>query len=189
MSSGNGDKAARLREAADQLLKAAYEDDPVVKSITSHMESINTQLTSFRSELKSIQTELVKLNGTIGEQSKDKSIQDELKKQTNMLTDQSKARRLEWALANCKVNSFRYFSKGEWQDKDCAEFVQLCLFAFREGTGYYITDRSMRQYRKDKEDGEFEKQFRDKLVKQLHQLLGVKPRVAEAEHGYAIYYS
>jgi hypothetical protein len=71
--------------------------------------------------------------------------------------------------------------------------VKSILMSFRRGDGRYITGRSIdidyHYYSDAKKIEDGEKQFRDKLSQQIHDLLGVKPRVAVADNGYAIYYS
>ena len=68
---------------------------------------------------------------------------------------------------------------------------QSCCPSVR-GLGVTITNRNLIQqsyrYGKDKvEDGE--KQFREALESQIHELIGQNPRIAVADSGYAIYYS
>ena len=97
--------------------------------------------------------------------------------------------KLQWAIENSGLNSFHFYVKDSYNRVESTSFAKTILLSFRKGTGHYITNRSMKEYNRygnDTEEGE--KQFRDTLSTQIHELLGQKPRIAVADNGYAIYY-
>lgn len=161
----------KLREAADQLVKAALEDATITKPLTSFKESVEAKFDAHGREIDFVKEELKKMNAELIQQSQD--------------------RRLEWAISNCAINSFKFYtSVNQVNPIDSTDLARQALFAFRTGKGQYITDGSMikRSYNQvENENGE--KLFRDNMVKQIHQLMGRPPRLAKAEQGYAIYYS
>lgn len=103
---------------------------------------------------------------------------------------QAKDQKLQWAISNIGLNSFQFYAKDSYQKVESASFVKTILFSFRKGTGHYITNRSMTGYNAyGNKPEEGEKQFRDALSTQIHELTGQQPRIAVADSGYAIYYS
>ncbi len=92
----------------------------------------------------------------------------------------------------CRNQLVQVLKDNEYSGVESTGFVKTVLLSFRKGTGHYVTNRSLipdcYRYGKDKvEDGE--KQFREALTSQIHELIGQKPRIAVADSGYAIYYS
>ena len=62
------------------------------------------------------------------------------------------------------------------------------------GFGFWISGQSMEDYHYSKSEStiqESEKQFREALIEQIHELTGVKPRIKweQDEKSYIIYYS
>ena len=106
---------------------------------------------------------------------------------------QVKNQKLEWAIMNANLGSFKYFQKDNSEHAiDSTVFVKTVLLSFRRGVGQYITNRSMERYHfhADKTPIDAgEQRFRDALVSQVHDLVGSRPRVALAGNGYAIYFS
>ena len=165
------EKITKLREAADELVKAAVDEATLTKPLTLFKESVEGK---FDAQSKSID-----------------SLKEELKRMNAELVQQSQDRRLEWAISNCSVNSFKYYtSTNQTNPLDSADLARQALFAFRTGKGQYITDGStIRKSYNAVENENGEKQFRDNMVKQIHQLMGRPPRLAMADQGYALYYS
>jgi hypothetical protein len=102
---------------------------------------------------------------------------------------QTKNQKLQWAIENSGLNSFHFYVKDNYNRVESTSFAKKILLSFRKGTGHSIANRSMKEYtRHGKDTEEGEKQFRDALSTQIHELLGQKPLIAVADKEYTIYY-
>ena len=171
----------KMREAADQLVKVALDEATITKPIISLREGLDSGFKSQNNVLVSIMEEVANMKSIVQSFETLKSGVGDLKAQLILL---SKQRSVEWALSNCSLNSFDYYTK-DGQTCKSSEIARLCLLAFRIEFGRYINDGFMDRYNKNDET---QKQFREKLQEQLHELLGKKPRIAKAEHGWCVYY-
>jgi hypothetical protein len=181
--------ASKLANAAEELIKAACSHvESTSLSVGRETVELLNKLTigssSIEKSMESLKQEIVKLNEKSVE-----SLKQEIVKLNEEIAIQTKNQKLEWAISNTGVNSFEYYQKnGSYNSISSANFVKFVLLSFRRGVGHYITDRSMTRYDYGTNE-EGEKQFRDKLSNQIHELLGHKPRISLAKDGYVIYYS
>ena len=112
------------------------------------------------------------------------NLKEEVVGLNSAIARQEKNQKLQWAITNAGLNSFEFYMKDKLIES--TSFVVAILLSFRKGTGHYITNRRLK-YSGNLEDDE--KQFRDALSTQIHDLLSQKPPIAVAENGHAIYYS
>ena len=171
--------SSKLAIAAEELIKAACSHvettsltlgKETVEGLKSLKTSVDSKMNTLDQSISNLKEEVVKLNSAISIQAKDQ--------------------KLQWAISNAGLNSFEYYGKDtNYKQVESSSFVKTILFSFRKGMGFYVTDRSMAQYSYGRDVEEGEKQFRDALSKQIHELIGQKPRIALADDGYAIYYS
>jgi hypothetical protein len=100
---------------------------------------------------------------------------------------QAKTNALHLAIQNCVYNSFQY--RIETDTKSSEDLVRRILFSFQQDHGYTIPRNAGIEYNADDKSRQ---EFRDKLVNQLYQLTGVKPRIvfqATTSQTYVVYYS
>ena len=152
------------RETVEGLKKLSIGSSSIEKSLESLSTLVDSKLNALNQSISNLDRAVVKLNSVISNQEKDQ--------------------KLQWAISNAGLNSFKYYAKDTYSRIESTNFVKTILFSFRKGTGHYITNCSMTDY---SEEGET--QFREALCTQIHELIGQKPRIAIAELGYAIYYS
>jgi len=185
-----------LRDAADQPARADSDDATITMPIGVFKESVDWKIKATNKEFNSPKEELVMIASRLETLRSVMAFQIELlaseltKIRLESIT-QDKERRIEWAISNCGLKSFKFFTKdGGWQDIDSKYLIQEILFSFRRGHGRYIRGMSSTRYNNNAGDThKGEEQFRVKLKDQLAHLLGKEPRVAKEEQGYAIYYS
>lgn len=157
------------KETVEGLKKLSIGSSSIEKSVESLKTSIDSKLNTLNQSISNLKEEVVGLNSAIAVQTKNQ--------------------KLQWAIENSGLNSFHFYVKDSYNRVESTSFTKAILLSFRKGTGHYITNRSMKEYNRygnDTEEGE--KQFRDALSTQIHELLGQKPRIAVADNGYAIYY-
>lgn len=157
--------ASKVVSAAEALIKAAW-NHVEATSLSLGKETVEC-LNQLSNEIKDLKGQMVKMNDEI-----------------------LKTQRLEWAITNSDLGSFKYYDKDDYNPQDSSDFVKDILLAFRRGIGHYINDRSVDPYYvrdNDAEAGEYN--FREKLKKQIHELIGKEPLIVEEEDGYLIYYS
>jgi hypothetical protein len=99
---------------------------------------------------------------------------------------EAKNHKLEWAIANSSINSFKY-ATGVGADGtkcvvDSTQLAKSVLLAFRRGSGVCISNCG------NTLDGS-EQEFLKALVLQIQELLGHEPRLARKDAGHFIYYS
>lgn len=205
-TSTGGRDSSQLAIAAEELIKAActHVDSTSIALGKETVDSLKELSAGSAAMKASVDAKLNTLNQSIS------SLKDEIVKQNAItvlqisalktaIDVQTKDQKIQWAFSNAEFNSFNYYEKPATGYHGCdtrtvssSNFVKLTLLTFKQGDGRYIINRSMSQYgpyteAKTIEEGE--KQFRDKLSQQIHDLLGHKPRISVADNGYAIYYS
>jgi alanyl-tRNA synthetase len=187
----------KLKEAAEQLVKAACEDvrsgmdaktlndgilklkegenslESLEKQVKTNKESSDTKLNTIAQDLRNLKQEMEQGNNSM-----------------------KKSQLLAAAIQNCQYNSFRYYVEGV--PKESLDLVRTILFTFQQDDGRYLpvnaalTIQYSRAHNSSNEDlkakMESQKAFRDTLYNQIHELLGVKPRV-DSNGRDAIYYS
>ena len=123
---------------------------------------------------------------------------------------------MEWAFTHADIESFGYFepimvfsnqySSDIYQPQNSAKIVKEVLLSFRKGESHLIDGFATRQYFRvsrvlihpnyNQESTRFpeevmvpaELDFRNKLQKQLHTLIGVMPRIDLLDGKHLIYY-
>ncbi len=187
------DTITNLRDAADQLVRAALDDATITKPLGELKESLEGKLSEVNKEIKSLKGELVTIASRIETLRIEmrETLVSEWAKFSSKSTEQDKQRRIEWAMSNCGLKSFKFFTEeSRWNQVDSKDLIQDILLWFRRGSGRYIRGMSATEYSGNSgKDEKGEEQFRVKLKDQLAHLLGKEPRVAKEEQGYAIYYS
>jgi hypothetical protein len=180
--------SSKLAKAAEELLKVACSQVEVetlasaretvgeLKEIAANGTSLNQLISSLKDDISGSENSVKQIIG---------NLKDEINGLKKTMSDIQKDARLQWAINNPGIGSFKYYDAGKWTERDSSEFVKSVLINFRKNSGYYIHSRCMDSCH-SKEEGE--KEFRDALSDQIHGLIGKKPRIAMAEHGYAIYY-
>lgn len=159
------------KETVENLKKLSIGSSSIEKSVESLKTSIDSKLNTLNQSILNLKEEVVGLNSANAVHAKNQ--------------------KLQWAIDNAELGSFEHYVKTEnsYNRFKSTIFVKDILLSFRNGTGLYITNRSMKAYGNYGNDpAEGEKQFRDALSTQIHDLLGQKPRIAVADKGYAIYY-
>jgi uncharacterized protein YycO len=174
--------ASNLATAAEELIKAACSHVETT-SFTIANETVE-ELRKISVNSESVQTSIIAMNKNLTE------LKEQMIKVNEKVSAQIKNQRLDWALENIGINSFRFYVKDTNSNSvESTGFVKTILMSFRTENGYYITNRSLTQYHYGNDMSEGEKQFREALTSQIHELIGHKPRIAMAERGHAIYYS
>jgi hypothetical protein len=194
---------SKLTLAAEELIKAAsthVESTSLAigKETVEGLKQLSVNSTSIEKSVESLKlSQESKMNTLI------QSIAELKKEMTKLNANvvlQTKHQMLEWAISNAEVGSFKYYEKDDCNDGyhynrsqvASAELVRLVLMNFRNGSGRYIDKLGLTStsYRCGNEKNEeSEKQFRDALSTQIHNLTGQKPRFAITDGRYAIYYS
>jgi cell division GTPase FtsZ len=138
------------------------------ESIDSKINTMNQQLLACSQNLSSMES-----NFTASMTLMNQSVAQLTKNQT-----------ICWAIEHAEVNQFEFLNSGGIAKS--GQFVKETLLYFRTGVGRYIPTDYFIRYASDGE-----KAFRDALSKQIHELLGQKPRIAlkEGTEQYCNYYS
>jgi hypothetical protein len=172
----------KMRDAADQLVKAALDEATITKPIISLKEVMDERLRSQSTILENIRQEVAcfkSMEQGLGSLKKDIG---DLKTQIIL---HSKKQTLEWAIVNCKIlKSFEYYNNKS-ERCNSSDFLQQVLISFRQGFGHYITNGYTDWNRKDEES---QQKFREMIQGQLYNIIGKKPRIVQAEHGWCAYY-
>ena len=102
---------------------------------------------------------------------------------------QTKRTVLQLAIQNADSNSFEYYNIEDATTLDSAELVRQILFAFNAGVWFTLEDCRMSPY-DNEEDEESEREFREMLRDQIHELTGMKPRIKyeKDDEAYVIHY-
>jgi hypothetical protein len=162
------------QETVESLKKLLLSSSDIEKSVKSLDASVNSNLKVLNQSISDLKEVVVSLKSITALQAKDISLQ--------------------WAISNAGLNCFKMYRKdpSSYNAVDSTELVREILFSFRTGRGRYINGFSMitySQYSNTSQQEEGEKQFRDKISQQIHELLGQKPRIDVVDKSYAIYYS
>jgi hypothetical protein len=180
-----GRDSSQLALAAEDLIKAActHVDSTSVALGEETVEGLK-ELSAGSAALKSsVDAKLNTLNQSIS------SLKEEMSSLKVAIDVQTKDQKLQWAITNADVNAFLYYDKETSPNREAysTRLVRSILMSFRKGEGMCIKRSTCKNSSKRIED--MEKQFRDKLSQQIHDLLGHKPRITVVDQGYAIYYS
>ncbi len=186
--------SSRLAIAAEELIKAEsshveYTSLTIGKETVECLKKLSIGSTSIEKSVELLKTSMDSKLNTLNQSIS--NLKEEVVGLKSAIALQTKNQKLEWAISNAGLSSsFQFYVKDSYHRVESTSFVKTILFSFRKGTGHYITNRSITKYNdygNNSEEGE--KQFRDALSTQIHELLGQKPRIAVADNGYAIYYS
>ena len=183
--------AKKLAEAAEELVKLDSEHvgtasrELGIDALEKKFDGLSVKTDALIAEVSQIRksTEALVAEVSMIKKSTETLINTVGELKSNSAT-QSKIQSLQWAISNSNIGSFKYFSKGQCHNSAC--LVQGILGSFMQNGGYYINGRSKEM---NSQNGKGEKEFRDLLVAQIHQLTGVKPVVDLFEGEYAIYCS
>ena len=184
-------KATKLRDAADSLVKLAIEDAIVSQPITLFKESVEKKLDATSKTFRALNEELRNIKSELTEQSEELRLQrtslEALKSEmANAFAKHSKDRKLEWAISNCHLRTFKYYNSANHASPiESTSLVREILICFRQDVGIVFEGGWMTKTRDQKGESE----FREKLQNQLHELLGHKPRLANGSEGWSIHYS
>ena len=166
----------RLVLAVEELVKAAAisevqtDTKTVVDAIQDLKGQTQSKLDTFISDTKADTEEVV----AAIEDMKD-TLMWEFQKQN-----------LAWAITNAELFSFDYYFSTNFLDrKNSADMVRNILVAFRKKLGYPLDERSGMQLNGKSEESQ--KQFREKIQRQIYDLTGTNPVIKRYESYYAIY--
>jgi CO dehydrogenase/acetyl-CoA synthase alpha subunit len=194
---------SKLTLAAEELIKAAsthVESTSLAigKETVEGLKQLSVNSTSIEKSVEALKLlQESKMNTLI------QSIAELKKEMTELNANvvlQTKHQTLEWAISNAEMGSFKYYEKADnYNCYHCnrsqvasAELVRLVLMIFRNGSGRYIDKLGLTHTSSggvNDQNKESEKNFRDALSTQIHNLTGQKPRFAITDGRYAIYYS
>jgi hypothetical protein len=163
-------------------------DSNIILSESNIMKSLDTNMKFFESNIiKSIDS-----NKKLIESNIMKSLNLNIKIIRDMNEDmiehnklESKKRTLEWAISNAEIGSFIYYeNNGQYNSTD---YVKKVLICFRKGYGFKISNCTLQRYFLE----ENKRKFREKLLTQIYDLTGVKPRTElDNDDGhYFVYFS
>lgn len=187
-----------MTAAAEELVKAASMH--VQNTTLSHgrdtvqglktLSSDNAKLKeSFETKINTVNQNISNLNTNVC------ALKADVAALTGKIAQQTKTQSLEWAIANVSlVDEFKYEPKKGESFVRSHGLIRDILLAFRQGEGYYIygmaVDNSGREHFYNEEARKTGVQnFRTKLIAQIQKLTGIKPRMAAAAQGDAIFYS
>ena len=164
---------SKLSIAAEELIKAAR----------SHAESTSHALGKETVEgLKKIEQSIQSLKEDLKAELSD--LKEEMVK---AIAIQNKNQFLEWEISNAGSNPFQYFGKNVYK-AESTPLVTMILLCFRRGNGfelnyeYYLSPIHCKNEERQKE-------FREALIEQIHELTCQEPRIELKEQGFMIYYS
>ena len=91
---------------------------------------------------------------------------------------------LQWAITNAGINSFEFYDVELEKMVYSTNFVRKVLFAFMTRNAKYVPKNRLEKLKNDEEE------FRKKLVQQIFELVGVRPKIKlEKDNRYAIWHS
>jgi hypothetical protein len=174
-------------------------------SFDSELKTLNHSVAGLREETAGLRQETAASNAALKQEvlelketiAADSGLKAEITQLKEKIDAQTKNGRLQWALNYCVLGSFKYYSKNSQVQLDSSELAQQALTSFRKGVGRHINDLGMQNYThlygpgSEEKIAASEKEFREKFQTQIHQLLGVSPRVEIFGDTlkYAIHYS
>lgn len=166
------------RETVDGLKKISSDNVYFKESFDAKINTVNQNIANMTEAITAMKKEVMNLNDSV------------------LL--QNKRQTIEWAISNAEVNEFTYYEKDAnyGNRKTSTAFIKCVLLSFRRGIGWYIDNRAMAEYQNEQyyhdakaKNEASEQKFRDTLSSRIHDLTGVKPRVAKSEGKWAIFYS
>mmetsp|Transcript_21474 Transcript_21474/g.44176 ORF Transcript_21474/g.44176 Transcript_21474/m.44176 type:complete len:196 (-) Transcript_21474:3431-4018(-) len=192
------DPSSKLAAAAQELLQAAGVEvssdaqKKISADLVSFKESADAKLNTVNQSIITSRTHADDKINTIDQRLS--SLEQKVVLQTQEITKQTKLQNLSFALQNAKLNSFEYHvhAHNSYCRKDSSDLAQDIIFSFRQGYGHFLPNGCLNDcYGYDKAEWEKDKKdFREKLVNQIHGLTGTKPRVEKKEDArFVIYYS
>jgi len=139
----------RLKEAAEQLIKAAYLDvkaegeskasEATVAAIATgndYLAALDKQVASLK---ETMDAKINTLNQNVG------NVKEQLEVLQRSTETQTKLLNICWAIENCKLNSFQYY-EGRNDRETSENLVRNILFSFRQGFGYFLpADDAMKE--------------------------------------------
>ena len=193
--------SSKLAAAAQELLKAAGAEvssdaqKKISTDLVSFKESFDARLNTVNQSITTLRSHADDKANTADQRlaSIDQrlaSLEQKVLLQTQKISKQTKLQTLSFAMQNAVLVSFTYF---DTYSKESSTLVSNIMISFRRGFGYHLPDGTLqnidKHYYKEKWE-KSNKDFRDKLVEQIHGLTGTKPRVVrEGDGPFAIYYS
>jgi hypothetical protein len=171
----------KLKAAAEELVKAAYLDTNA-EANKETIEAIHLGTDS----LKTLDTHLVAWKSSMDDKANTvhqnmDNLKDALAKVDDKLSELKRSQLLAAGIQNCTYNSFNYIDHGGNQ-KASESLVRSILFHFQKGMGSNLPSSARMDCYVDG-CGEAlrlsQQAFRDKLVEQIYELTGVKPRIVE----------
>lgn len=196
--------SSRLTAAAAELLEAAGVEasagiqKKMSADIVSLKDSIDAKLNTINQSLVTSRTHLDDKLNTSNQHIV--NLETKLTSLEGSIVKESKLQALAFGIENAELQAFEYYEArenssyyGYHNRKKSSDLVRSILFGFRRNIGWYLPDGAMGEIDKSANKEKWEqsnKDFRDKLVTQIHSLLGTKPRVVKEKDGrYTIYYS
>lgn len=190
-------KKSRLAAAAEALIEAASleADSFTNKKLAENLESLKT---SFDGNLNEVVQKLdssnenfdAKINALTQHVA---GVKSELNALKSLMMEEYKQTQLHRALSLVNSGSFKYNCNQDspyygYTQKDSSELAKSIITSFMSGYGYYLPDNAcMEQRPNNAEDGK--KIFRDKLCKQIKDLIHREPRLVLDSKRWIIYYS
>jgi hypothetical protein len=176
------------KETVEGLKRLSENSTSIEKSVEALKLSHDSKMNTLIQSIAELKKETTELNAIVV-------------LQTAQAVLQTKHQALEWAISNAEMGSFKYYNKDDRHKDDrfhcygpsqvaSTELVRAALMKFRKGFGRYIDKRGLTPTLGGKEKNEeSEKNFRDALSAQIHNLTGQKPRIAMTDGRYVIYCS
>jgi hypothetical protein len=189
-------KKPRIAAAAEALIEAAcLEADAFTKKkLAENLESLKS---SFDSNLNRVVQKLdassenfdAKIN-TLNQHVA--GLKSDIGALRTLMEDEYKQTRLQRALTLVELNSFTYYAitqdyYGATTQKNSSDLTKTIIRWFMLGSGCNLPDARMEQYPKNEEESK--KLFRQKLTKQVIQLINREPRLEQSGDKWTIYYS
>ena len=172
-------------EAVSQSMKVSNEYfDSKINTMNQHKVSIDNKLEAISQSMKvSNENFDVKIN-TMNQHII--TLEENMKEVQGFLAAQDKRQKLEFAISCSNLQEFKY--KSEDSQKMSSTLVEKILRWFALGYGYHLPSDAT-AYSSSKSEKTKEEVFRAKLMKQLENLIGHKPRLVENEKGdFTIFY-
>ena len=106
------------RGTVEELKKLSLNSESVLQSVVAVKDSFDSKLNTLNQSVTDLKEQMVRLN--------------------ELLAAQTKNQKVEWAISNAGINSFKFYPKdNDYSGVESTGFVKTVLLSFRKGTGRY----------------------------------------------------
>ena len=200
MTGKETDQASRLARAAEELVKAAKIETEAVNNdlqqqAVDHLAGMAKDISAFKADVNNkVNTSNQHVAALAGKvdviAANVAALTDEMKKLNQSMHARSKRMHIVEALSLLThIDDFQYneisSDNNRSSQKYAKDLIKRVLLSFSKDRGYYVDNLSLPVYYHTaaEEEEKKKKEMQNKLVDEMHSILGMKPALREASNG------